>query len=110
MVKALSALSCGRSLVCRQSCGNLAANQSSIDHNVLCLARMHVDALYGKFSACGIKVFIGHLALVITVHGVGKICLEIVQIKQIRTLSDLFIRGKSNPDIAVRSALCDNLL
>ena len=71
---------------------------------------MHVDALYGKFSACGIKVFIGHLALVITVHGVGKIGFKIVQIKQIRTLSDLFIRGKSNPDIAVRSALCDNLL
>ena len=70
---------------------------------------MHIDALYGKLSACGIEVLIGHLALVITIHGVGKIGPEIIQVKQIRTISDLLIRGKSNPDIAVRCVLSNNL-
>ena len=39
-----------------------------------------------------------------SVHKVARL------IKQIRTLSDLLIGGESTPDIAVRSALCDNLL
>ena len=93
----------------RQKTLDLASNSGCVYHDVLCGTRMDIYALDLKRSSGGVKVFIGDLAFVIAVNRVSIICLEIIKIKKIRSASDFFVRGETDPDVAVWNVLTDDL-
>ena len=81
MIEALSALGVRWCLLRRKLRLDIARHKSGIYHNILCLARMHIDAFNGKFCARGVEILIGDFALVIAVYRVGKSSLKIIQVK-----------------------------
>ena len=109
MIETFSSLGVGRRFHWRKLRLDLTCNESGIDHDIFRLTRVDIHAFDSENCACGIKVFIGNLALIIAIYRVGKICFKVVKIKQIRTTSDFLIRCKTDPDIAVWNVRGDEL-
>ena len=76
-------------------------NQHGIDHGALGRTRMGADAVYGKFRPCRVECPVLYVPKPISVHSVGKIRAEQLHIKMRRSLADLLVRGKANPDLSV---------
>ena len=98
-----------RSLCLRKAGDDLCCKKSRIDHNVLGFTRMDIDTVDDKVRACSVKVLVSNFAFVITVNCVSKVCFKIVKIKEIRTCTDFFVRGKAYPYITVRCTLGNDL-
>ena len=109
MVEAFASCSVCRSLSLRKTGDDLGCKESRIDHDIFCFARMYIDTVNDKVGTCRVKILVGNLTFIITVYRVGIFGFKIIQVKQIRTCTDLFIRGKTNPDITVWSSFRDQL-
>ena len=62
---------------------------------------MHAFAVDFERGACGVEVFVGDVAFVAAVNGVGVFCLEIAEVQAVCTASDFFVWREAYPDVAV---------
>ena len=101
MEKSFITVGCFRTLVGRQLRSKLDRQQRSIHHLVFCCSRMYIPSAENYFSCCRIKVLVFQLSDFSSINRIGKFTTELCYIKMIGSGTNLFIRRKTNPNLAM---------
>ena len=101
VVEPFVALGGGGGFVCGERHRDFGGYEACVFHDAFRFAGMHAFTVDFERGACGVEVFVGDVAFVAAVNGVGVFCLEIAEVQAVCTASDFFVWREAYPDVAV---------
>ena len=101
MVEALVALGVLRGLPTGQHASKLIGDAHGVDHLVVAITRVHIHTMYLDLAASGVEVLILQLAYCAAIHGISEVATELLHIKVVGTLTNLFVWRKAHANLTV---------